>query len=72
MEDVAGILERWQQQAGVEWVRFELPDLHGTSRSKTVPIAHAGSYAERGLNMYGGTSVLDMSFSWDLTRTPER
>jgi glutamine synthetase len=59
VENVGTILERWQQHDGVEWVRFELPDLHGTSRSKTVPIVHAGSYAERGLNMYGGTSVLD-------------
>jgi glutamine synthetase len=33
--------------------------MHGVSRSKTVPIEHAGAYAEAGLNMYGGTSVLD-------------
>ena len=33
--------------------------MHGISRSKTIPIAHAADYAERGLNMYGGTSVLD-------------
>ena len=32
---------------------------HGTSRSKTVPIDHAGAYAETGLNMYGGAVVLD-------------
>jgi len=52
------ILEGWQND-GIEWVRFELPDMHGTSRSKTVPMRHAFGYAERGLNMYGGTSVLD-------------
>ena len=52
------ILEGWQKD-GIEWVRFELPDMHGTSRSKTIPIRHAFGYAERGLNMYGGTSVLD-------------
>src|SRR5436190_2066848 len=34
------ILEEWKQ-TGVEWVRFELPDMHGTSRSKTIPILHA-------------------------------
>src|SRR5204863_6345417 len=52
------ILENWQGD-GVEWVRFELPDMHGTSRSKTIPLRHASDYAQRGLNMYGGTSVLD-------------
>jgi glutamine synthetase len=52
------ILETWQRD-GIEWVRFELPDMHGTSRSKTIPIRHAGAYGERGLNMYGGASVLD-------------
>src|SRR5436190_4222067 len=51
-------LEGWQGD-GVQWVRFELPDMHGTSRSKTIPIRHAADYAGRGLNMYGGTSVLD-------------
>jgi len=52
------VLDHWQSQ-GVRWVRFELPDLHGTSRSKTIPIEHAHRYAEAGLNMYGGTVVLD-------------
>ena len=58
MTDVNEILEGWRKQ-GIGFVRFELPDLHGISRSKTVPIAHASDYAERGLNMYGGASVLD-------------
>jgi glutamine synthetase len=58
VDSVKQILERWQKD-GIEWVRFELPDMHGTSRSKTIPIRHAFGYAERGLNMYGGTSVLD-------------
>jgi glutamine synthetase len=58
MTDVQGILDDWAKQ-GVGFVRFELPDMHGISRSKTIPIAHAADYAERGLNMYGGTSVLD-------------
>ncbi|MGH3042607.1 MAG: glutamine synthetase family protein [Gaiellaceae bacterium] len=55
IEDVLG---DWEQQ-GVQNVRFELPDMHGTSRSKLVPLTHAASYAEDGLNMYGGTVVLD-------------
>jgi glutamine synthetase len=58
VNSVTEILKAWQQD-GIEFVRFELPDLHGTSRSKTIPIRHAGAYAERGLNLYGGTSVLD-------------
>ena len=58
MSEVATILEQWRE-SGVRWVRFELPDMHGISRSKTIPIQHAGSYAETGLNMYGGTAVLD-------------
>ena len=58
MSDVEQILEGWKNE-GVAYVRFELPDMHGISRSKTIPIAHAADYAERGLNMYGGASVLD-------------
>jgi glutamine synthetase len=58
MSDVERVLEGWRKQ-GIGFVRFELPDLHGISRSKTIPIAHAADYAARGLNMYGGTSVLD-------------
>src|SRR5436305_2024877 len=55
---VEDILTRWGK-AGIRYVRFELPDMHGNSRSKLVPIEHAGRYAEEGLNMYGGTVVLD-------------
>jgi glutamine synthetase len=55
---VEQVLARWQDQ-GVRNVRFELPDMHGTSRSKLVPIEHAAGYAETGLNMYGGVVVLD-------------
>ena len=58
MTDVGKILEDWRKD-GIGFVRFELPDMHGISRSKTIPIAHAGDYGERGLNMYGGVSVLD-------------
>jgi len=55
---VQEVLERWREQ-GIRNVRFELPDMHGTSRSKLVPIDSAGGYAESGLNMYGGVVVLD-------------
>lgn len=55
---VEQVLARWQEQ-GIRNVRFELPDMHGTSRSKLVPIGHAAGYAETGLNMYGGVVVLD-------------
>jgi glutamine synthetase len=58
MAEVQDILNDWRKQ-GIGFVRYELPDMHGISRSKTIPIAHAPEYAERGLNMYGGTSVLD-------------
>jgi glutamine synthetase len=58
MSEVKKILEHWET-GGIGYVRFELPDMHGISRSKTIPIAHAADYAERGLNMYGGASVLD-------------
>jgi glutamine synthetase len=58
VESVGKVLEGWRKD-GIAFVRFELPDMHGISRSKTIPIDHAGDYAERGLNMYGGVSVLD-------------
>lgn len=52
------IVEGWSAQ-GIRWVRFEVPDVHGTSRSKMVPIEHAAHFAGNGLNMYGGVGVLD-------------
>jgi len=52
------VLAGWKER-GIRNVRFELPDMHGTSRSKIVPIDHAASYAKNGLNMYGGAAVLD-------------
>src|SRR5918999_2144851 len=55
---VEQVLAEWGE-SGIRYVRFELPDMHGTSRSKTVPIDHAEGYAQSGLNMYGGTVVLD-------------
>lgn len=58
MSEVIDVLDKWRK-ADIGWVRFELPDMHGISRSKTVPLEHAADYAEQGLNMYGGASVLD-------------
>jgi glutamine synthetase len=58
VSEVGSIIDGWRD-GGIAFVRFELPDMHGISRSKTIPIAHALDYAERGLNMYGGASVLD-------------
>src|SRR5437879_11412276 len=55
---VEQVLTGWKEQ-GIRNVRFELPDMHGTSRSKLVPIEHADRYASDGLNMYGGAAVLD-------------
>jgi glutamine synthetase len=57
-DTAAQIIEGWQKE-GVRWVRFEAPDMHGTSRSKMIPIEHATAFAEEGLNMYGGAGVLD-------------
>jgi glutamine synthetase len=47
------------RENSVEYVRFEMPDLAGLSRGKTVPIDHVESYALNGLNLYGGTVALD-------------
>jgi glutamine synthetase len=55
---IAAVTAEWRD-AGIRSVRFELPDMHGGSRSKIVPIDHVETYAESGLNMYGGTAVLD-------------
>jgi glutamine synthetase len=55
---VERVLAGWKER-GIRNVRFELPDMHGTSRSKIVPIDHVAGYAKDGLNMYGGAAVLD-------------
>lgn len=49
------------RENSVEYVRFELPDLAGLSRGKTVPIDHVESYTFNGLNLYGGAVTLDTS-----------
>ncbi|WP_199336709.1 glutamine synthetase family protein [Oscillatoria sp. FACHB-1407] len=43
----------------IEYVRFELPDLHGVSRLKVIPIDKVEGYTRKGLNFYGGTLALD-------------
>ncbi|WP_254012568.1 glutamine synthetase family protein [Limnofasciculus baicalensis] len=44
---------------GVEYIRFELPDLHGIARAKVVPVDKVESFASKGLNFYGGCFALD-------------
>jgi glutamine synthetase len=43
----------------IEYVRFELPDLHGIARSKLVPIDKVEGFAAKGLNLYGGVLAFD-------------
>ena len=50
---IAGLMAELESTK-IEYLRFELPDMHGVSRSKTVPIDKVESYARRGLNFYGG------------------
>ncbi|MCL6548346.1 MAG: glutamine synthetase family protein [Alicyclobacillus sp.] len=57
--DDAEAFARALSERGIRYVRFELPDLHGTARSKLVPVRHVARYAKKGLNMYGGTLSLD-------------
>ena len=61
-ETLSGWVKSLEAQ-GVKYVRFELPDLHGVSRLKVVPIAKVEAYARKGLNFYGGTLALDTASS---------
>jgi glutamine synthetase len=45
--------------AGYRQIRFEVADMAGQSRGKTVPLAHVASYLKTGLNLYGGMLALD-------------
>lgn len=45
----------------IEYLRFEMADMAGVSRSKTVPVDKVESYARNGLNFYGGVLGLDTS-----------
>jgi glutamine synthetase len=57
-DEISRIVDGWERD-GIRYVRFELPDLHGTARTKLVPIGAARAYGADGLNMYGGAAVLD-------------
>jgi len=53
-----GLLSHWESE-GISNVLFELPDMHGVARTKIVPLNKVRGFAEKGLNMYGGTLTLD-------------
>lgn len=57
-QHVNEFIEKLKDQK-IEYVRFELPDLHGVSRLKVVPIDKVEGYTRKGLNFYGGTLALD-------------
>ncbi|MGF1520929.1 MAG: glutamine synthetase family protein [Leptolyngbyaceae cyanobacterium] len=61
-ETITGWVESLKAQ-GVKYVRFELPDLHGVSRLKVIPLNKVEGYARKGLNFYGGTLALDTASS---------
>ncbi len=52
------LLADWEGK-GIRNVLFELPDMHGVARTKIIPINKVRGFAEKGLNMYGGTVSLD-------------
>lgn len=60
--DVDAFVEMLNAQ-GIKFVRFEMADLHGVSRSKTVPIDKVARYALHGLNFYGGVLGFDSASS---------
>ena len=47
------------ERDGIQHVRFELPDMHGSARSKQVPVERFAASAREGVNMYGGIVALD-------------
>jgi glutamine synthetase len=58
VDSISEIVDSLKQQ-GIQYLRFEMPDLHGVSRLKVVPINKVEGYARKGLNFYGGTLALD-------------
>ncbi len=44
---------------GIQHIRFELPDMHGSARSKQVPVERFAEFVRDGVNMYGGIVALD-------------
>ncbi len=57
--DQAAALLKMLKAKKARYVRFELADIHGTSRAKVIPIDSVEGYARNGLNLYGGTIALD-------------
>jgi glutamine synthetase len=57
-EQASAFVEKIKAQ-GFDFVRFELPDMAGLSRGKTIPVNHVAGYLRSGLNLYGGTVALD-------------
>lgn len=55
---VSGLMAALKKN-GTEYLRFEMADMAGVSRSKTVPVDKVESYARNGLNFYGGVLGLD-------------
>ncbi len=47
------------REQGYDYLRFELADMAGMSRGKTIPVEHVAGYMVSGLNLYGGTVALD-------------
>lgn len=57
-EEAAAFVEK-VKAAGFDQLRFEMADMAGMSRGKTIPIDHVAGYMRTGLNLYGGTVALD-------------
>ena len=60
---VSGLMAALKKN-GTEYLRFEMADMAGVSRSKTVPVDKVESYARNGLNFYGGVLGLDTGCIW--------
>ncbi len=58
-QDRIGDAQAQLERDGIQHVRFELPDMHGSARSKQVPVERFAATAREGLNMYGGIVALD-------------
>jgi glutamine synthetase len=55
---IAGLMAALRKNE-IEYLRFEMADMAGVSRSKTVPVDKVESYGRNGLNFYGGVLGLD-------------
>lgn len=60
-EEADAFVERLKAE-GYDYLRFELSDMAGLSRGKTVPLNHVAGYLKSGLNLYGGTVAMDTGF----------